>query len=193
MILPFSILWAFFLSYEHRNLAVALPLLAMTVGVATEAWVARIRAALGTRRALRVPAFAAAVVGVVLLGAGALVFTDEAITARQISEQRLIFEPTLNQKLYRYFSSHDGPEPVITSYPVGWLPDLEAQWRFERFQDYDAYQVTLAAHPDVTLILLPLLRAEPSIVAEVQANIASGLYQLEFSDVDYILVRIPPR
>jgi hypothetical protein len=193
MILPFSILWAFFLSYEHRNLAVALPLLAMTVGVATEAWVARIRAAVGTRRALRVPAYAAAVLGVVLLGAGALVFTDEAITARQISEQRLIFEPTLNQKLYRYFSSHDGPEPVITSYPVGWLPDLEAQWRFERFQDYDAYQATLAAHPDVTLILLPLLRADPSIVAEVQANIASGLYQLEFSDVDYILVRIPPR
>jgi hypothetical protein len=142
---------------------------------------------------LRVPAYATAVIGVVLLGAGAMVFTDEAITARQISEQRLIFEPTLNQKLYRYFSSHDGPEPVITSYPVGWLPDLEAQWRFERFQDYDAYHETLAAHPDVTLILLPLLRAEPSIVAEVQANIASGLYQLEFSDVDYILVRIPPR
>ena len=105
----------------------------------------------------------------------------------------MIFEPTLNQKLYRYFSSHDGPEPVITSYPVGWLPDLEAMWRFERFQDYDAYQATLADHPEVTLILLPLLRAEPSIVAEVQANIASGLYQLEFSEVDYILVRIPSR
>lgn len=193
MVFPFSILWAFFLSYEPRNLAVSFPLLSMSVGLGLEAWVARLRAMLGKPRPLRVPVYAGLLAAAVLLGVGAFALNDEVITARQLSEQRLIFEPTLNQKLYRYFSSHNGPERVITSYPVGWLPDLEDTWILERFQDYDVYQATLNQHPEATLILLPLLRAEPRIMAEVQANIDSGLYALQFSEADYILVRIPPR
>ncbi|MEX1246978.1 MAG: hypothetical protein WEA61_00730 [Anaerolineales bacterium] len=193
LIFPFSILWAFFLSYEHRNLAVALPLLAMTVGVAAEAWVARIRQAVGKRKELRFPVVAVLAVGAMLLVAATLMINDEVLIAHQISEQRLIFEPTLNQKLYRYFSSHGGPEPIFSNYPVGWLPDLEETWRFERFQDYDSYQQNLLNNPDITLILVRLSSIDPRIAEEVQVYIDAGVYQVIFTEVDYILVRIPAR
>jgi hypothetical protein len=193
LILPFSILWAFFLSYEHRNLAVALPLLAMTVGVAAQAWVARLRVALDKRRELRASAFAIVILAVGLLGAGALLLGDHTVIDRQISQQRLIFEPTLNQQLYRYFSRIGGPEPILTSYPVGWLPGLESTWLLERFKDYDAYQQALQRFPEVELVLVPLLTANPLILNELEQGILAGTYEQIFIEVNYMLVRIPTR
>lgn len=193
LIFPFSILWAFFLSYEHRNLAVALPLLAMTVGVAAEAWVTRIRAALGKRRELRAPVFAMLALFAILLGAGSLILGDEAILERQLSEQRQIFEPTLNRELYRYFSRVGGPQPILSSYPVGWLPGLESIWLLERFTDYKAYQQTLQKYSDVELLLVPLMTADPLILNEVQQGISAGDYLLIFTEANYMLVRIPAR
>ncbi|MEX2143797.1 MAG: hypothetical protein WD740_04325 [Anaerolineales bacterium] len=193
LVLPFSVLWAFFLSYEHRNLAVALPLLAMSVGVAVEAWIMRIRAALGKPRELRRPLFVFLGLGALLLAVGTLGVNDEALIQRQLNEQRQIFEASLNQKLYRYFSRADGPEPVITSYPIGWLPGLEQMWRLERYQEYSSYQQSLLTYKEANLLLVPLTDIDPRILAEVQQNITADVYQLIFTEAGYMLVRIPAR
>lgn len=193
VVFPFSILWAFFLSYEHRNLAVALPVLAMTVGVAAEAWVVRLQQLRWPRNKVQAPAYAFAAVAVVAFFGSGFVFSERALLDQQISEQRQIFRPTLNQKIYRYFSSHNGHEIVITNYPIGWLPDLEDLWLQEPFQNYEVYQATLASNPDVTLMLMPLTGIDPLILEEVQKNISLGIYQLELQEDNYILVRIPER
>jgi hypothetical protein len=193
VVFPFSILWAFFLSYEARNLAVALPLLSMSVGVGAEAWFFRIRALFNNRPTLRYPAFAVLLIGLVALGAGTLLLNDERIIQRQIGQQRQIFEPTLNDKLYKYFSHAEGPERVITNYPIGWLPDLEGLWVNERFQDYVVYQQTLINNPTVTLLLVPLFTPDHRIIDEIWANVDAENYQIIFTEADYMLVRIPPR
>ncbi len=194
VVMPFSILWAFFLSYEHRNLAVAMPLLALVVGVAAEAWVMRFAASAEARSESQVPSFA--LVGALLfaLVAGTLVLDGETLIQHQLSEQRQIFRSSLNDEIYRYFNHEDGPEPVITSYMIGWLPGLEDTWILERFGDYDSYQQTLKSHPDVELLLVPLLTVrDPRILEEIQANIDNGLYELIFTESEHMLVRIPPR
>jgi hypothetical protein len=193
MVFPFSILWAFFLSYEARNLAVAMPLLALSVGTAVEAWVPRVRGALSGRKAVRGPLYVPILGAMALVALGTLFFSEDVIMARQVSEQRQIFQPELNQKIYRYFASHNGPEPIITSYPVGWLPDLEPYWEYDRFQSLGAFHNSLERHPDITLLLIPLHEASPVITEEIQQNILSGFYSLEFTEGNYILVRIPPR
>ncbi|MCL5429367.1 MAG: hypothetical protein M1347_06175 [Chloroflexi bacterium] len=193
VILPFSILWAFFLSYEGRNLAVALPLLSMTVGVSAEEWLLRLRGFWVNRPRLLYPAFAVLLIGLVALGAGTLALNDERIIQRQISQQRQIFEPTLNDKLYKYFSRAEGPEPVITSYPIGWLPDLEGLWINERFQDYATYQKTLLNNPSVTLLLVPAVTPDQRIIDEIWLKVDSGTYQVIFTEANYVLIRIPPR
>ena len=199
LVLPFSILWALFLSYEHRNLAIVIPLLSMSVGVGVEAWLTRIRAALGKRKLaglpanLRLPAFAIVAFGAVLLGAGTLLLGDEAILQRQLSEQRQIFAPDLNKELYRYFSQVGGPQPVVSNYPVGWLPGLESIWVPESFTNHRTYQRTLENNPDAQLLLVPLSGADQPIVDEIQRGIAAGIYQQIFIEADYMLVRIPAR
>lgn len=194
VILPFSVLWALFLSYEHRNLAVALPLLALVVGVSAEAWITRLSASAEARPESRVPSFALLGVLVLALAAGTLALDSETLIQHQLSEQRQIFRSSLNDEIYRYFNHENGPEPVITSYVIGWLPGLEHTWILERFDDYDRYQATLKSHPDVELLLVPLLTVrDPLILEEIQANIDSGLYTLIFTESDHMMVRIPPR
>jgi hypothetical protein len=193
VILPFSILWAFFLSYEFRNLAIALVLLSMTVGVAAEAWLLRLRALWGNRAKIHYPAFAVVIVGLVALGASALMIGEDQIINRQIQQQKLIFEPTLNEKLYTYFSHAEGPERVITNYPIGWLPGLEGLWIQERFLDVHEYEQTLANNPDVTLLLIPLTTADHRIIDLVWENVNLETYSIIFTEANYMLIRIPVR
>jgi hypothetical protein len=193
IIFPYSILWAFFLSYEPRNLAIAFPLVALCVGVAAENWVGRLTRIQRKPTKTRVPVYAALLVGLFALGAGTLFITSEALVAQQIKEQRLIFQATLNEKLYRYFSRTNGPEKVITNYPIGWLPGLEDTWRLERFRDYETYQSTLTSYPDIELVLIPIVGIDSRILEEIYQFIQAGTYEQILVDGNYMLVRIPPR
>lgn len=193
VIFPFSILWAFFLSYEGRNLAVALPLLSMTVGVAAENWLNYFQSHVRKGIKFRYPAYAALFLGLLTLGAGTLAFKDERIVQRQISQQRQIIEPKLNEKLYRYFGHDGGPQPVITDYPINWLPDLEGIRRYDSFQDFDAYHESLLKYKDAELILVPLLTANQLILDEIQRAIEAGTYQVIFTEANYQLIHIPLR
>jgi hypothetical protein len=132
-------------------------------------------------------------VGALALGAGTLAWNDERLIQRQVSQQRQIFEPMLNDKLYKYFSHAEGPEPVITSYPIGWLPDLEGLWINDQFLDYDVYQQTLSNNPTVTLLLVPLATRDPRIVDEIWTNVNAETYQIIFTEANYMLVRVPAR
>jgi len=193
LILPFSFLWALFLSYEPRNLAIALPLVSMSVGVAVENWVTRVKAAFKNGGRTRFPAYAMLLVVLAALGLGTLVLGEQTIIEKQISEQRQIFLPALNTEMYRYFSRMNGPEPVITSYPLDWLPGFKGIWRFERFLDYDTYEQNLQNFADANLLLVPTVDINQRIAQEIQDRINAGVYELIFTESEYMLVRISPR
>lgn len=193
LILPFSILWALFLGYEPRNLAIAITLVAMSTGVAVESWGARLKVAFKNRNRFRLPAYAVVLVLLAAVGLGTLALGDEPLIEKQISEQRQIFEPELNEKLYSYFSREHGPRPVITDYPLDWLPGLKGFWRFESFTDYDIYEQNLLKFSDADLLLVRTEGIDPRIAQEIQDRINSGVYELIFTESGYMLVRILPR
>jgi hypothetical protein len=208
LIFPFSILWALFLSYEERNLAIALPFLSMTVGIATEEWLRCARASLGKPlrpvwlwmkasilriKKLRIPVVSVLVLGIIVLGATALSIEDKQIVDSQIDQQRQIFEPVLNEKLYKFFGNEGRPRPVITDYPINWLPDLERMRRYDSFQSLELYHQTLLNFPDVDLIMVPVLMANPLILDEIWANVNAETYQIIFTEANYMLIRIPAR
>lgn len=208
VILPFSVLWAFFLSYEARNLAIALVFLSLTIGVATEEWFQLARASLGKPlrpvwlwmrariliiKELRFPMISVAVLGVVALGAATFFLEDKQIVDSQISQQRQIIEPVLNEKLYRFFAREGGPRPIITDYPIDWLPDLENMRRYDSFQSLDDFHRTLLRYPTADLVMVPLLSAHPQVLDEIWRNINAGIYQVILTEANYMLIRIPVR
>lgn len=194
LVLPFSILWAFFLGYEVRNLAVALPPLALISGKALEGWLENIAGPLRrNKRALYVPVYAALLLMGLVLGLAALRFSGQSITERQITLQKQIFEPELNRKLYSFFSRNGGPQLMLTNYPTDWLPGLDGTWINELFVDYDSYQQSLLRYPQVTLMLVPLPYAEERIQQEIQAMLEADIYEIVFTEAHYTLIQIPPR
>lgn len=186
VILPYTVLWAFFLSYEHRNLSVAFPLAGLAAGVAVEGIVRRIRFE-------RFRSYALPAVILVSLLALSAVFTSGRLYERQITLQKDIFHHILNRNLYNYFEEQGKLEAILTDYPVDWLPGLEGTWRVQRFRDYAVYQQALLDAPDVELLLLPLDSAEPRIVKEVRAKIESGEFKLIFEQSNYLFARMPVR
>lgn len=213
VIFPFSILWALFLSYEPRNLATALPLLAMTNGVAVSLWVERLRAFVRKPRikkqlrrlSSRAGAFVTSNFGriaLVALLAALLLVSDwgplgrssnaQILIESQTQQERELFEPALNRKLYIYFGRTGGPQPVLTDYPIGWLPDLEDMWRNVRFRSLAQFEQELAYFKNVELLLLPM-HADPAILDFVQSRLDSGEYELIFTEANYRLILIGSR
>lgn len=193
VIFPFSILWAVFLSYEHRNLAVVFPLLSMTVGVAAQSWLERFNHFLRARKPkLAMPLIVLLLIPLAIVGLNSIAVSSEDLIVRQITEQRKIFEPTLNQKLYTYFARTGGPQPVITDYPIGWLPDLNGIWLSERFESMASLQQWLDQGA-ANLMLIPVDGVDQEILDFVQQQLDEGTYELIFTEANYRLIYINSR
>jgi 4-amino-4-deoxy-L-arabinose transferase-like glycosyltransferase len=190
VIIPFSVLWAVFLSYEHRNLAVVFPLLSMTVGIGFESWVEQLAQFVRRRKVkLVAPAFTGLLLALVIVAAATPVFDSEALVSRQLTEQRKIIEPLLNQKLYTYFARTGGPQPVITNYPIGWLPDLRDVWVVDRFDNLQTFEDNLTSGI-ASLLLIPSTAINQEILNFVQQRLDDGTYELIFSEANYRLIRL---
>ncbi|MCW5877378.1 MAG: hypothetical protein KIS80_00750 [Anaerolineales bacterium] len=192
LVLPFSILWAFFLGYEVRNLAVALPPLAVVSGKALEGWLENIAGLRRKTRPLYAPLYAILLLASLVLGLVSLRYHGQSLIERQVALQKQIYEPELNRRLYSFFWQ-DGPQPMLTNYPTDWLPGLEGTWINELFVDYDSYQESLLRHPEVTLMLVPLPDADERIQQEIQSMLEGDTYKIIFTEAHYSLIRIPPR
>lgn len=209
VVLPFSILWAVFLSYEYRNLAIALPLLSLVNGAAVEAWFVRLRDWFSRTRSKKLARKAkpgalapvtrwlltpVGIVAMLLLGVGLLSLRTrgEDLIVRQINLERQMFNPAVNERLYNYLGRTNGPEPIITHYQVGWLPDLEGTWRNERFNNFETFQKTLADNPDASLLLVPSWAA-PEIWDFINKQIEANLYEIQFVQDHLTLIRMLDR
>ncbi|MQC26602.1 MAG: hypothetical protein DWG76_04020 [Chloroflexi bacterium] len=183
--LPYTALWAFYLSYEHRNLAIAFPLVGMAAGMGAQGLLERLNFE-------RLRNWAAPLLVLAVLVGGSLIYTDATINRVQIDQQKAIFQPQVNRRLYAYFENRGGPETVISDYPVGWLPGLREYWVIDRFMDYEAYRERLQRNPDVGLLLISS-GAKPEIYQDVLGRIESGEYDVQFTVGEYMLLRIPLR
>ncbi len=184
IIIPYSLLWGMFLSYEYRNLAIAFPLMGMVVGVGIQEVLAKIN----LRRIRKAILPAILIVGLLW---GASLFTGGTLTKLQNDRQRNIFEPEINNKLYTYFANHDGPGVVLSPYPVGWLPGLNKFWIHTRFADYEQYKNILEERDQIEYLLI-FERADEAINNEVREKIESGEYERIFVEDEYMFVDLTP-
>ena len=183
IVVPFALLWGFFLSYEYRNLAVDLPLTGMVAGVAIEQLLRKFEWG-------RVKGYVMPAILVIALIWGSSIFTGEYLTKLQRDGERDIFEPEINNQIFTHFANH-GAEKVLSPYPVGWLPGLDDYWVNNRLLDYADYQEVLERRDDIGYLLI-YVRADPLIWEEVNAGIESGEYVKIFREGEFTFIDIKP-
>jgi hypothetical protein len=187
IVLPFTILWALFFSYDTRNLALALPFLGITAGAGIGRTVELAldllaRLGIGKLRAWVLPLLL-----LLALAAGAWVINDNVLIERQVAQQRQIFSPELNQKLYDAIAGQSPGAKILTNYPVAYLPGLEDNQVSFWFSDPELF-TALLEDDSITHMLVPSYAA-PEINQQIEQQLASGAFQLLFEDNSYISYR----
>jgi len=183
-VVPFMLLWALFLSYEYRNLAVDFVLTGMVAGVAIEQLLRKFHF-----KSIKRFVFPT-LIAIGLLWASTI-FTGDYLTKLQNDRQRDIFEPEINNELYTHFANQGGPGLVLSPYPVGWLPGLEEYWVNNRLLDVSDFQDVLQRRPEIEYVLI-YDRADPAIWEVVSAGIESGEYEKLFREGEFTFVDLMP-
>jgi hypothetical protein len=177
---PYPFLWAGLASYDTRNLAIFLPVLALVAGYSIH-WLLVKLIGLGERtKTLQIPVYIPVIVTcLALAGLGALV-APQKLYQRQADLQREIFSPNKNQMLLDLVAENGPQTRIMTNYPMEYIPGLsEYQVRFD-FQDYDLFLARIQ-NPEVGYLLVPNV-TDDQIKDYINARVEAGEYQVLSKD-----------
>jgi hypothetical protein len=178
-------------SYDTRNLAIFLPVLALISGYSVQILLdglVRIGERINISRTQVYVPLALAVVGLFSLN---LIISPQALEQRQVDLQKQIFSPNKNQMLYELVEANGPQTKVLTNYPMVFLPGLEGNQVTFDFDDYGRF-LTHLTNPEIEFMLLPNGTGD-QIRDYIDQKIESGDYQFLARDKQwktYTLIRI---
>lgn len=143
---PIILFWGLLLPYDTRNLAVALPLVAVSCGFFVEVIIDGVIRLLGKTGFGSIPTgvlIGAVIIAVVLISW--LFNPDEKLTSQQTELSRQLFGAGLNQELLFNIlgDSHVGND-ILTDYPAYFLPGYQNCCEMIDFKDDRVFQNRLA-------------------------------------------------
>jgi len=176
LFLPYPVLWAWMASYDTRNLAIFLPVLALLSGYCIDKLILQI-VNLGEKvRILRTPLYVPVTLAcMVVLGLN-FMLSPLALDQRQWDLQKEIFSPAKNQVLYDLVDENGPQTRILTNYPMNYLPELgQYQVRF----NFDKFDIFLAQikNPEIEYMLVPNA-IDDDIRDYIDNKISTGEYQV---------------
>ena len=122
---------------------------------------------------------------------GGFYVSDSTLLHSQEIRQKEILLSSINHKIYDYFDELGHVEPIMTNYPIKYLPGLEnMQIDIGNFSDYAMYRWVLDNHPETRLMLVFENRADEQVLQEIDAELKSGNFELIFKDGKYMFIEI---
>ncbi|MEY3788761.1 MAG: hypothetical protein RIQ94_1160 [Pseudomonadota bacterium] len=201
--LPYLLLWAIFFSYDTRNAALSIPILAFVAGYGADKLFVKIKTT-------DLPADffspqlknAKSIIFTILIIAGLYHLNRQietkSIETNHIEQQKQLGDPYLNKRLYDYFSKNGkNGEVLVTDYLFfGFLPDLSEHYR--SLHNNDAMAIDKLKAADVAYILLtPYSNGDSNknkLIQYLDAQLTEGKFNLIFTytnlDGPYKLIKI---
>ena len=184
LVIPFSILWAGYFSYDTRNLALIFPFWGLAAGLCLER-LFKIGFDLALRLKLeRLKAyFGVALLLLALVGVNFL-YPAASLKDKQTTQQKQIFNASLNAQIYGYIGQVGSNIKILTNYPLEYLPGLEnieVNYSFTDFVSFDQ----LRSQPEINYLLIPV-NVNDEIKRDIIQNLENGNYRLIFEDDHFI-------
>jgi len=184
LVIPFSLVWAGYFSYDTRNLALIFPIWGLAAGLCLER-LFKIGFDLSLRLKIdHLKVYVGAFLLLLALVGVNYIFPAGSLKEKQITLQKQIFNAGLNEKLYDYIGQVGLNIKILTNYPVEYLPGLqniEENYSFTDFASFDQ----LRNQPDISYLLIPV-NVNDEIKRDVTQNLENGNYQLIFEDDHFI-------
>jgi len=186
--LPHCVIWALMYCYDLRNLTIALPFLALALGLGLEEALKRL-----SFLPVKGWAFLAAAVAVSLY-LGLFLFTGESMRAEHGRLETLVGDEHLNAKIYSYNDEHPLKGRIATDYEfVNFLPGIKGSLYYEEFSDPSPDErirfKKALSDPSVGFLLVPNYTMQP-IKDEIAEGVKSGEMELIFHEFGYMFVKL---
>jgi hypothetical protein len=173
---PFPFIWAGLASYDTRNLAIFLPVLALVAGYSIHWLIVKLVDLSERAKVLRIPIYIPVIFATVALFSLSFLISPQKLYQRQVDLQRQIFSPNKNQMLLDLVAENGPQTRIMTNYPMEYIPGLsEYQVRFD-FQDYDQF-LSRVQSPDIEYLLVPNV-TDDQIKDYIDAKVQAGEYQV---------------
>jgi len=191
IVFPYPVIWAWIAGYDTRNLAIFLPIFALTAGVALEELYLFLIKILQRTQFVRLKTGPILVILFILAVLGSIRIPSGNLMEQQTQLRMQIFSPSKNEKIYAIIQQ-DGPNTkILTNYPIRYLPGLEDNHVQFGFQNFDTF-ITWVDDPSIQYLLINN-RASDQIKSYIDGKINEGDYELVFIDkewVKYTMIRI---
>ena len=191
IMIPYSLIWAFFFSLYPRNLSIGFALLGFASGIGA-AWLTDlVLGLLVKKRVAKWPKWIILISLLVVIVLPIVRLKNEELIEIQIDRQRSVLESEVNDLLYEYFERQGGLAPIFTNYPIRYLPGFDdLQIDIGGFEDYDFYWQRRKENPEVEYMLISLFKDNGRVVNEIYNGVEMGLYEIIFKHNKYLFVRI---
>jgi hypothetical protein len=173
---PFPFIWAGLASYDTRNLAIFLPVLALVAGYSIHWLIVKLVDLSERARVLRMPIYIPVIFATLALLSLGFLVSPQKLYQKQVDLQRQNFSPNKNQMLLDLVAENGPQTRIMTNYPMEYIPGLsEYQVRFD-FQDYDQFLGRIE-NPEIEYLLVPNV-TDDQIKDYIDARVEAGDYQV---------------
>ena len=190
--LPLFVFWGVFASYDFRNLAVAITVFSMCVGLNMQWLVDKSYSLIRKIRFEKIRwGIVLSALLILLLLVGHFIYTDDLLMEKQTEKVVKTFSESINRKLLDALADETGDYQILTNYPLDYLPGLDGHKHSSVFTDYQSYLEDIN-NRNIDFLLVPNY-ADQQILDDIQQRIDAGEFQLIFSDdtwIPYQFVRI---
>jgi hypothetical protein len=207
IIIPFTLLWALYFSYDTRNLNLVVPFVGLTAGIGLQNMAYKLfnsRVLLKTASSYgqpeRLVTYSTLVkilksikvfylfVPIIVIFLLPIRYSDSHMISMSIAEQKEIGYPWLNRKLYEYQSKSNFNGKILTDYQyLGSLPGLEQYYSFGPSNNPSKF-IKQTQDTAVGYALLTSAWASPEVIEYVRQNIANGTMQIIFEKNTFLFV-----
>jgi len=127
--------------------------------------------------------------GVAILIVVALAVISTAVPSniliqKQVSLQKQILNPELNQQLYDYFEANPSQGKILTNYPIGFLPGFEGRDTRFGFNNLPDFEWALD-QGNIGFLLVPNYAVD-EVRARIKNGVESGEFTLVFTNDKYV-------
>jgi hypothetical protein len=173
---PFPFIWAGLASYDTRNLAIFLPVLALVAGYSINWLIVKLVGISESSKVLQIPVYIPVAFACLALFSLGFLVTPQKLYQRQVDLQRQIFSPNKNRMLLDLVAENGPQTRIMTNYPMEYIPGLrEYQVRFD-YQDYNQF-LARVQNPKIEYLLVPNV-TNAQIKDYIDDKVQSGKYQV---------------
>jgi hypothetical protein len=193
IVIPYTLVWVFFFSYDFRNLTLAVPFMGFSAAFGIEF----LKKRFDTKKfpLFKIPKIPLIIFSFLLLVVmNFTVFKEDTLIRRQTRQKMKIGDAGLNDLLYRYHEKEGLSGKVATNYQyLGYLPRLEQFYYYHpgrvrvEFLDY----LDTVEGKQIHYLLVPfILEGEKETYQRFREKIKSREYRLIFKWRGYWFVKV---